>query len=174
MAHSVNDPEPVTSDSGVAIVPTCTYEDGPPDLDVLLVPGGRGARGTIVNGSYAIETDPLTRVVTMRLSGFWTTGTVAEFQQALDRELALIGPGEFDAVVDVRDHAVQSQEVAHLLRSNTERIGSRPRRIANILSDMALQRLQARRIASEGNSRDFRCVADALAWLGGPDTPRDG
>lgn len=35
--------EPVMSDSGVAIVPTCTYADCPQDLDVLLVPGGRGA-----------------------------------------------------------------------------------------------------------------------------------
>jgi cyclohexyl-isocyanide hydratase len=34
--------EPVTSDSGIALVPTTTYEQCPKDLDVLFVPGGEG------------------------------------------------------------------------------------------------------------------------------------
>jgi transcriptional regulator GlxA family with amidase domain len=34
--------EPVPSDSGIAIVPTATYEDCPRELDVLFVPGGMG------------------------------------------------------------------------------------------------------------------------------------
>ncbi len=34
--------EPVTSDSGVALLPTTTYEQCPKELDVLFVPGGEG------------------------------------------------------------------------------------------------------------------------------------
>ena len=34
---------PVISDSGLAILPTCTYADCPTELDVLFVPGGRGS-----------------------------------------------------------------------------------------------------------------------------------
>lgn len=34
--------EPVLSDSGIAILPTATYEQCPQDLDVLFVPGGEG------------------------------------------------------------------------------------------------------------------------------------
>ncbi|WAS91071.1 DJ-1/PfpI family protein [Nannocystis punicea] len=34
--------EPVTSDSGAQLVPTCTLADCPRDLDVLFVPGGFG------------------------------------------------------------------------------------------------------------------------------------
>jgi cyclohexyl-isocyanide hydratase len=34
--------EPVPSDSGIALIPTTTYEQCPKDLDVLFVPGGMG------------------------------------------------------------------------------------------------------------------------------------
>lgn len=34
--------DPVTSDSGIALIPTTTYEECPTDLDVLFVPGGEG------------------------------------------------------------------------------------------------------------------------------------
>lgn len=34
--------EPVVSDSGIALIPTTTYEQCPKDLDVLFVPGGEG------------------------------------------------------------------------------------------------------------------------------------
>jgi cyclohexyl-isocyanide hydratase len=34
--------EPVVSDSGIALIPTTTYEQCPADLDVLFVPGGEG------------------------------------------------------------------------------------------------------------------------------------
>jgi cyclohexyl-isocyanide hydratase len=34
--------EPVVSDSGIALIPTTTYEQCPTDLDVLFVPGGEG------------------------------------------------------------------------------------------------------------------------------------
>lgn len=34
--------DPVTSDSGIALIPTTTYEGCPTDLDVLFVPGGEG------------------------------------------------------------------------------------------------------------------------------------
>jgi len=34
--------EPVVSDSGIALIPTTTYEECPRDLDVLFVPGGEG------------------------------------------------------------------------------------------------------------------------------------
>jgi cyclohexyl-isocyanide hydratase len=34
--------EPVASDSGIALIPTTTYEQCPTDLDVLFVPGGEG------------------------------------------------------------------------------------------------------------------------------------
>ena len=35
--------DPVLGDSGMSILPTTTYDDCPDDLDVLFVPGGRGA-----------------------------------------------------------------------------------------------------------------------------------
>jgi cyclohexyl-isocyanide hydratase len=34
--------KPVSSDQGVTILPTCSYDDCPKDLDVLFVPGGMG------------------------------------------------------------------------------------------------------------------------------------
>lgn len=35
--------DPVMTDSGIAILPTMTFDDCPPDLDILFVPGGSGA-----------------------------------------------------------------------------------------------------------------------------------
>src|SRR5271165_3044452 len=34
--------DPVRSDTGIGILPTCTFQDCPRDLDLLFVPGGMG------------------------------------------------------------------------------------------------------------------------------------
>ena len=46
--------DPVTSDAGVTIIPTATFETCPPDLTVLFTPGG-------VDGTLAAAADPQTR-----------------------------------------------------------------------------------------------------------------
>ena len=42
--------EPVVSDSGIALIPTTTYEQCPTDLDVLFVPGGEGTAEAMEDG----------------------------------------------------------------------------------------------------------------------------
>ena len=42
--------EPVVSDSGIALIPTTTYEQCPTDLDVLFVPGGEGTAEAMKDG----------------------------------------------------------------------------------------------------------------------------
>jgi hypothetical protein len=46
--------DPVTSDAGVTIIPTATFETCPRDLTVLFTPGG-------VDGTLAVAVDPETR-----------------------------------------------------------------------------------------------------------------
>ena len=41
--------EPVVSDSGIALIPTTTYDECPRDLDVLFVPGGEGTADAMEN-----------------------------------------------------------------------------------------------------------------------------
>lgn len=41
--------DPVMTDSGIAILPTMTFDDCPPDLDILFVPGGSGAFDSVEN-----------------------------------------------------------------------------------------------------------------------------
>lgn len=41
--------DPVMTDSGIAILPTLTFDDCPPDLDILFVPGGSGAFDAVEN-----------------------------------------------------------------------------------------------------------------------------
>ena len=41
--------DPVMTDSGIAILPTMTFDDCPPDLDILFVPGGSGAFEAVEN-----------------------------------------------------------------------------------------------------------------------------
>ena len=44
-----NTMEPVSSDQGVTILPTCSFDDCPKDLDVLFVPGGMGVIDAMVD-----------------------------------------------------------------------------------------------------------------------------
>ena len=41
--------DPVMTDSGIAILPTMIFDDCPPDLDILFVPGGSGAFEAVEN-----------------------------------------------------------------------------------------------------------------------------
>ena len=41
--------DPVMTDSGIAILPTTTLDDCPPELDILFVPGGSGAFEAVEN-----------------------------------------------------------------------------------------------------------------------------
>ena len=41
--------DPVMTDSGIAILPTLTFDDCPSDLDILFVPGGSGAFEAVEN-----------------------------------------------------------------------------------------------------------------------------
>ncbi|WP_375398739.1 DJ-1/PfpI family protein [uncultured Sphingomonas sp.] len=41
--------DPVMTDSGIAILPTTTFDDCPPALDILFVPGGSGAFDAVEN-----------------------------------------------------------------------------------------------------------------------------
>ncbi len=41
--------DPVMTDSGIAILPTLTFDDCPADLDILFVPGGSGAFDAVEN-----------------------------------------------------------------------------------------------------------------------------
>lgn len=41
--------DPVMTDTGIAVLPTMTFDDCPPDLDILFVPGGSGAFESVEN-----------------------------------------------------------------------------------------------------------------------------
>ncbi len=41
--------DPVMTDSGIAILPTTTFDNCPPELDILFVPGGSGAFDAVEN-----------------------------------------------------------------------------------------------------------------------------
>ncbi|MCY1014123.1 DJ-1/PfpI family protein [Nannocystis pusilla] len=101
---------PVESDSGAQLLPTCTLEDCPRDLDVLFVPGGfgtfaamkdpevlafladRGARAGSVTSVCSARADPRRRRAAAGLS--------------LDHPL-----GAARRVADVRDHPGQQRVV---------------------------------------------------------------
>ncbi|UWL61754.1 DJ-1/PfpI family protein [Brucella pseudintermedia] len=85
--------DPVTSDAGVTIVPTATFETCPRDLTVLFTPGG-------TDGTLAASTDPQTlafmtdrgaraKYVTSVCSGPWSGRT----SQGLQGNVALVLPG---------------------------------------------------------------------------------
>lgn len=64
--------EPVMSDSGIAVIPTATYEQCPHDLDVLFVPGGEGtadAMGDVKLLAFLRDRAETARYVTSVCSG---------------------------------------------------------------------------------------------------------
>jgi cyclohexyl-isocyanide hydratase len=64
--------EPVVSDSGVALVPTATFDTCPQDLDILFVPGGMGTAGAMENPellTFLRERGATARYVTSVCSG---------------------------------------------------------------------------------------------------------
>ena len=64
--------DPVTTDSGIALVPTATFADAPAKLDVLFVPGGFGTDAAMRDEeivSFLAERGPSARYVTSVCSG---------------------------------------------------------------------------------------------------------
>ncbi|MES2055128.1 MAG: hypothetical protein V4564_04240 [Pseudomonadota bacterium] len=119
---------------------------------------------------YNFDYDARRRFLKLTLSGLWDRETLAAFQREAAALLSKVtNAGHADAsgriLIDVRDYAVQSQEIADAVSALVPTYGVLAERIAVIWSQSALQKMQMRRLLTSDKLRFMMSEEEALAWL---------
>ena len=116
---------------------------------------------------FEIILDPHQRLLTVTLRGFWDAQTYRDYDAEVTaqlRRLSQLKPAKA-CLVDAREFAVQSKEVADLMIEGVaKRLPLYPERTARIVS-CAISRSQAARMANTTDQRVFESVEEALDWL---------
>lgn len=113
---------------------------------------------------YTVSADPPRRLIRLTLTGFWTVEEATAFahdQQAAVREL---GPpfGTHLTLADVRDFAIQTQEVSAVIRDLVVNAAATSKRIA-LVGGEGLARIQVRRITERDAVQRFETIEEAEA-----------
>lgn len=116
---------------------------------------------------YRVEFDATLNIVKIILAGLWTGETLAAYQSdAKPRSTELGGASPTGALIDMRQYAVQTQDVVNTIKLLIESRGRSGHPHAFLLSSSAIQKLQLERIASEFDTAAFfKDEGEALAWL---------
>lgn len=119
---------------------------------------------------FTLEYDAYAGVVQIVREGFWDVAEVLRYKETMRRALQRAGSiGPFDLLINISKATPLSQDAA-VAMDDVRRVimESDVRRVAFVSED-ALPRLQARRIASDdARVRLFENSAAAKAWLIGP------
>ncbi|WP_242140925.1 hypothetical protein [Sphingomonas sp. TREG-RG-20F-R18-01] len=124
----------------------------------------------IVAPGYVIRVDVARRLVTLKLLGFWTVETFDEYTRAL-KALAAKGktagrsPEEYSVLVDLREHGLQSKEVAARIEQGLAAGANRRHPHAVLVSPSVLHKAQAQRIGAHIAPRFFADEEAAMRWL---------
>lgn len=126
---------------------------------------------TIETAEYSVVFDPVAKTVRVALHGHWDMRVADRYEREFREGLRTMRAGgcpfgEQLAFVDLRDFAVQSQDVLIVLANLSNDPTIAPKRTAMVASS-ALLTMQARRVAPD--YRTFSDPAQALAWLTGSD-----
>ncbi|WP_010188659.1 STAS/SEC14 domain-containing protein [Sphingomonas sp. PAMC 26605] len=119
---------------------------------------------------YKIDVDIKRRFVRLTLSGFWDRATFDRYTQEVEglaREAIRAGRvrQDYRVLLDLRNHGVQSREIAAEIEAGLIRNASPKQRHAVLISDSALHKSQVQRLGSATDARLFENEQDALAWL---------
>lgn len=113
-----------------------------------------------MNPNYSIEIDPSRQLIKLRLAGQWELTTLVTYKHDLGGT-----PGEYLVFVDLREHGLQSQEVATALQTLIENLARMVRKRAILMSGSALHAMQIRRISPNSPTNSFQTPDEAMAWL---------
>lgn len=116
---------------------------------------------------YTIECDHRRRMLTLVLKGFWSADEARAFVRDEQQAVRRLGPpaGTHLTLADVREFAIQTQEVSTIIRDLVMNGAATSKRIALVVGGEGLARMQSRRIAEREDMQSFTCVKDAEAWL---------
>ena len=116
---------------------------------------------------FEIVLDAQRRLLTVTLRGFWDVPTYRAYDAELTAQLGRLNQikAAKACLVDAREFAVQSKEVADLMMDGVaKRLPLYPERTARLVS-CAISRSQAARMAKTTDQRVFESVGQALDWL---------
>jgi len=130
-----------------------------------------GEEGSVVS-EFEFNLDRDRRLLTVAIRGFWDVQIYRAYDVRLRVELAALKrlPAPRACLVDARDFAIQSMEVAGLMREGvTERLPLYPERTARLVS-RAISHAQAARMTNDVGHRVFDDIESAMDWLLGKDS----
>ncbi len=115
---------------------------------------------------YSIASDPRHRMIRLVLAGFWDVDEARAFATEQQAEVRKFGPPNAShlTLADVRDFAVQTQEVSAILRELVRNAASTSKRLA-VVGGEGLVRIQVKRITDRDEMQLFATVTDAESWL---------
>lgn len=109
------------------------------------------------------------RLLNISLRGLWDLAQVQHYEdsvRSMVRDIMRSGViRQFDVLVDLREHAVQTRDVAEALQGVVGRIGDGVARLALVTSSSSLQKMQATRLGQSSFTRFFSSMEDADSWL---------
>ena len=115
---------------------------------------------------YRIEVDPRTLSARLTLFGLWDLATLNRYTYDVTQALAEGGAaGRYRILIDLRNHGVQSREVAAAIQSRLMMGIEQASQVAILVSPSLLHRLQAQRLGSHVQASFFADEDEALTWL---------
>lgn len=124
---------------------------------------------------FEFDLDRSRRLLTVVMRGFWDAHIYSAYDAQLRLELAALSrlPAPRACLVDAREFAIQSQQMADLLREGVEkRLPLYPERTVRLVS-RAISRGQAARMTNVTNQRVFDALEPAMDWLFGDNAQAD-
>jgi len=115
------------------------------------------------------------RLLTVTIRGFWDVQIYRAYDARLRIELAGLKrlPAPRGCLVDARDFAIQSMEIATLMRKGvTERLALYPERTVRLVA-RAISHAQAARMIDHVGHRVFDDIEPAMDWLLGQNAQPD-
>ena len=119
---------------------------------------------------FTVQYDPTDRILHLKMTGFWTVHTVADFRAAIQAEVDRIpgSPKQFDVLSESVDLPVQSQEVSEALAAMTAGFRGRWGGRTALAVKHVLNKMQVDRTMAAPTVRAFLTVDEAMAWLKSP------
>lgn len=121
--------------------------------------------------AFVIGCEPAKQLVTMKLSGFWTTDTVARFAPEWHAHAKSVsGPASYLCLCDLSDFQPQSREVTAAFDLLLREEGLAASKVA-VIAASTITGMQVRRISGPARTQVFTDHAAALRWLTGVSGP---
>ena len=119
---------------------------------------------------FTIEYDEPQQLLKLRLFGLWELETLDRYTDELNRIFGRIAasggsPKDSRILVDLREHGIQSREVASEIETRLSRGAAVAKRHAVLVSESALHKMQAARAGSQIQARFFTDEQAAVDWL---------